>query len=177
MQKNEQAISPVIGVMLMLVVTIIIAALVSAFAGGSMSASSAKTPQAAIIASYSQSSGMTISHNGGDPIPLETTTLLVRPTKSFGSDAERYSWVVNKSYVYSNATQDWTTTRAFKAGDSATISAANLSYVQQRPDLTNDTYDSALGFANQNNLGLSFDLLFEDSSGKVITKSTVIISS
>ncbi|MDD2473833.1 MAG: type IV pilin, partial [Methanoculleus sp.] len=32
--ENERAVSPVVGVMLMLVVTIIIAALVSSFAGG-----------------------------------------------------------------------------------------------------------------------------------------------
>ena len=34
MRKNTEAVSPVVGVMLMLVVTIIIAAVVSAFAGG-----------------------------------------------------------------------------------------------------------------------------------------------
>ena len=33
-QKNDDAVSPVVGVMLMLVITIIIAAVVSAFAGG-----------------------------------------------------------------------------------------------------------------------------------------------
>lgn len=43
--SGEEAISPVVGVMLMLVVTIIIAAVVSAFAGGSMT-SSQKAPTA-----------------------------------------------------------------------------------------------------------------------------------
>ena len=33
-ERNEDAVSPVIGVMLMLVVTIVIAAVVAAFAGG-----------------------------------------------------------------------------------------------------------------------------------------------
>ena len=50
-QKNyhDSAVSPVVGVMLMLVVTIIIAAVVSAFAGG-FSGSQSKTPQANLIA-------------------------------------------------------------------------------------------------------------------------------
>ncbi|MFA5330870.1 MAG: type IV pilin N-terminal domain-containing protein [Methanoregula sp.] len=46
---NESAVSPVVGVMLMLVVTIIIAAVVSAFAGG-LSGSQTKTPQASLVA-------------------------------------------------------------------------------------------------------------------------------
>jgi len=44
MQNKESAVSPVVGVMLMLVVTIIIAAVVSAFAGG-MGSEQKKTPQ------------------------------------------------------------------------------------------------------------------------------------
>jgi len=45
----DSAVSPVVGVMLMLVVTIIIAAVVSAFAGG-LGGSQTKTPQATIVA-------------------------------------------------------------------------------------------------------------------------------
>jgi hypothetical protein len=45
---HDSAVSPVVGVMLMLVVTIIIAAVVSAFAGG-LSGSQSKTPQANIV--------------------------------------------------------------------------------------------------------------------------------
>ena len=47
--NRSSAVSPVVGVMLMLVVTIIIAAVVSAFAGG-ISGSQTKTPQATIVA-------------------------------------------------------------------------------------------------------------------------------
>ena len=47
--ENNQATSPVVGVMLMLVVTIIIAAVVSAFAGG-LTGSQDKTPQATVSA-------------------------------------------------------------------------------------------------------------------------------
>lgn len=174
MQTHENAVSPVIGVMLMLIVTIIIAAIVSAFAGGSLG-STQKSPVATIQATYSQTTGMTITHNGGDAIPLGTTTILVKPSRSFGEDASRYSWIVNKSYVYTNSTQNWASTRAFIPGDTATISAANLGFVQQEPNMNSDYNSPTYGFGNSNNVGLSFELLFVDSGGNTIGKTTVTI--
>ena len=56
--EQEIAVSPVVGVMLMLVVTIIIAAVVSAFAGGTLGTSSnQKTPTVAMDASLVNTSG------------------------------------------------------------------------------------------------------------------------
>jgi archaeal type IV pilus assembly protein PilA len=176
MTKNESAVSPVVGIMLMLVVTIIIAAIVSAFAGGAVSGTS-KAPQAAIQGTYSQATGMTISHAGGDAIPLATTKVLVRPSTGFGTDAARYSWTVNKSYVFTNATQTWKDVRVFMPGETVTIHKDNLSYVQQRPDgSTDDSTDSNYGFEDHNNLGLSFILEFQDVSGKTIANSVVTIT-
>ena len=78
----EEAVSPVVGVMLMLVVTIIIAAVVSAFAGG-MGGSTEKTPQASIDAKITTSGGtnadqivMTFEHLGGDPIPTKDMKII-----------------------------------------------------------------------------------------------------
>jgi FlaG/FlaF family flagellin (archaellin) len=88
--EHESAVSPVVGVMLMLVVTIIIAAVVSAFAGG-MSSDQSKTPQATIKASvdiekiedtdktdwaptypagFTAKNGLLFEHQGGDPFEL-----------------------------------------------------------------------------------------------------------
>ena len=171
MQKKEQAVSPVVGVMLMLVVTIIIAALVSAFAGSTVSGTQ-KTPQATIQATYSQSQGMTITNDGGDAIPIGSTKILVTPGKSFGANATQYSWVVNQTYI------TWPNSRAFRPGDTATITVANLLYVQQRPDLSTPDYtDPILGFDNSNSIGLTFDLQFVDSGGNTIGKTTVTIAS
>ncbi|MDH7510673.1 MAG: type IV pilin N-terminal domain-containing protein [Methanolinea sp.] len=67
---TDDAVSPVVGVMLMLVVTIIIAAVVSAFAGG-ITSSQAKTPQANIEVSTGYIDGnfdIKFEHKGGDPI-------------------------------------------------------------------------------------------------------------
>jgi archaeal type IV pilus assembly protein PilA len=70
LKNNEEAVSPVVGVMLMLVVTIIIAAVVSGFAGG-LAGTQQKAPQAAIAVSTGYVSGnfdIKFEHQGGDPI-------------------------------------------------------------------------------------------------------------
>jgi FlaG/FlaF family flagellin (archaellin) len=72
---NTDAVSPVIGVMLMIVVTIIIAAVVSAFAGG-FADDQKKTPSAQIDVQLKENqdisgawySQMVFTHKGGDPI-------------------------------------------------------------------------------------------------------------
>ena len=65
--ENKEAVSPVVGVMLMLVVTLIIAGVVSAFGGGLVSTTSA-TPQASITSSLTFGDSLKIQHNGGDSI-------------------------------------------------------------------------------------------------------------
>lgn len=81
-KERESAVSPVVGVMLMLVVTIIIAATVSAFAGGLVGTSD-KAPQAAfdvkinvIDHSWGADRTMAITHLGGDPIDTSRTKLI-----------------------------------------------------------------------------------------------------
>jgi hypothetical protein len=64
---DDHAVSPVVGVMLMLVVTIIIAAVVSAFAGG-LSESTAKAPQLSIGAEVHDGSHIIVDFKGGDTI-------------------------------------------------------------------------------------------------------------
>jgi len=87
-QMNSDAVSPVVGVMLMLVVTIIIAAVVSAFAGG-LGGSQQKTPQATITANpviqaiankalsesyptgFTAANGILFENTGGDTFSLD----------------------------------------------------------------------------------------------------------
>jgi len=73
-QRKNDAVSPVIGVMLMLVVTIIIASFVSVFAGNIFGDTEA-TPNAALDVNIISNGGvhndqyvMLITHNGGDSI-------------------------------------------------------------------------------------------------------------
>jgi hypothetical protein len=65
--RNESAVSPVVGVMLMLVVTIIIAAVVSAFAGG-LGQGSSKAPQLSIGAEVHNNASIIIDFKGGDTV-------------------------------------------------------------------------------------------------------------
>jgi len=92
MQHKNSAVSPVVGVMLMLVVTIIIAAVVSAFAGG-LASEQHKTPQVTISAKgvieniggtidpdtyelsypagYTAKNGILFENTGGDTFSLD----------------------------------------------------------------------------------------------------------
>ncbi|MDD4484635.1 MAG: type IV pilin N-terminal domain-containing protein [Methanoregula sp.] len=72
MRCKDAAVSPVVGVMLMLVVTIIIAAVVSAFAGG-MASGTSKAPQAsiAVTATLPPTGNETVfANNGGDTFDI-----------------------------------------------------------------------------------------------------------
>ena len=82
--NRDNAVSPVIGLLLMIVVTIIIAAIVSAFAGG-LASDQATTPQTSLevkeviekILPYSAggrdiSNGLLFTHNGGDPFSISS---------------------------------------------------------------------------------------------------------
>jgi FlaG/FlaF family flagellin (archaellin) len=71
MTLKEDAVSPVVGVMLMLVVTIVIAAIVSAFAGG-IPADTAKPPQVTLsVAPAVDDLGIVFRHTGGDAFALK----------------------------------------------------------------------------------------------------------
>jgi len=84
---TERAVSPVVGVMLMLVVTIIIAAVVSAFAGG-ITSGQTKPSQANIKGTFSISEGMTISNAGGDSLPTKDLVFTIRDGPTFGANLE-----------------------------------------------------------------------------------------
>jgi len=71
---NDDAVSPVVGVMLMLVVTIIIAAVVSGFAGG-LASGTQKAPQVTLSANAHYNSYILIEHLGGDPIATDSITV------------------------------------------------------------------------------------------------------
>jgi FlaG/FlaF family flagellin (archaellin) len=189
MIKNEHAVSPVVGVMLMLVVTIIIAAVVSGFAGGLISGTE-KSPQASIKADYSRSTGLTISHMGGDAINTLQTGIVVQPTADFGG-YDQLSWEVNTSVVMINkdgVNKPWfdsskyasALARTFQPGEVAVVSVDDLGQVQPKTYTTtaNPTGDSGsgyYGFNNNNALGQRFILSLVDDAGRTIAKTEVQI--
>ena len=95
LKRDGEAVSPVVGVMLMLVVTIIIAAVVSAFAGG-LAGTQTKTPQASFqiktgwLGTDTGGTSTTyysfsIKHMGGDPIITSDTQLITYLTLPNGT--------------------------------------------------------------------------------------------
>jgi len=67
-QKNEEAVSPVIGVILMVAITVILAAVIAAFVFN-LGGSQVKAPTSSIVAANNPDTGivdMKISHKGGD---------------------------------------------------------------------------------------------------------------
>jgi archaeal type IV pilus assembly protein PilA len=132
---RQSAVSPVVGVMLMLVVTIIIAAVVSAFAGGVTSGQS-KTPQANVKGTYSISDGMTITNAGGDSLPTKNLVFTIRDGPTFGPNLESSTAQnINMSTIYvSSGARGAGPMRtiygafymtSFNPGDTVTIAAAD----------------------------------------------------
>lgn len=93
-RTDEHAVSPVVGVMLMLVVTIIIAAVVSAFAGG-LSSGTEKPPQASINVKFMEDDGgmgpayvdtkMVFEHLSGDPVLTKDVNIITYYTLPNGT--------------------------------------------------------------------------------------------
>jgi len=202
--KSNEAVSPVVGVMLMLVVTIIIAAVVSAFAGG-MGSSQKSTPQVTISGKFSQSNGLTISHMGGEAIPLSSVNFMTTPSEVMGPDAGKFAWVINKSIILDPANsnyQIWNSTTgvynttSFKPGDTFVVTHDNcvdylpnssaggpIPGVNQNAQMfwTSDTYGKGLyfgayQFGNPKNIGKYFYLDLVDSTGKLISRAKVTIT-
>lgn len=184
--SNQNAVSPVIGVMLMLVVTIIIAAVVSAFAGGTIG-SQTKAPQATIRATFSQSGGMQIIDTGGDV--LSTTTLLFTMTSdsNFGQGLSSVSnQIIQKNLIQDangNSLQNsdgTTSVTKFGPGDTLYISKSNTACKTLQPQFGDYVSSSNLNFLcydNSANVGKTFTLTMSDkTSGATIAKTTVAIT-
>lgn len=113
---EEQAVSPVVGVMLMLVVTIIIAAVVSAFAGG-MAAGKEKAPQVSLETHIKLSGGMSggpamiIKHMGGDPINTKNVKLVT----SWANTSEVYHVQSTTAAKYVNDTEVYYPSKSAKS--------------------------------------------------------------
>ena len=72
--KDRKGVSPVVGVMLMLVTTVILAAVVSSFAG-SLGGEEAKAPQLAISAEAKSGDSIMVHHESGDPINFKSVEI------------------------------------------------------------------------------------------------------
>jgi FlaG/FlaF family flagellin (archaellin) len=182
-KKTDSAVSPVVGVMLMLVVVIIIAAIVSAFSGG-MVGGVKKTPQATISGKFSTSQGFTIIHSGGDTLALQNTRFVIRDGPTFGNNLEQKTAdVLNKSLMQNTRTGNFVlgsdlttyTETAFIPGDSLLISGANTTCTSLQPVVSSYSIPNYC-LNNINSIGKVFYLEVSDTNGNMISKTEVTIT-
>jgi len=172
---REKAVSPVIGVLLMLTLTLIIAAIVNSYAGGLMTTES-KAPSLTLQVSYSITNGMQIRHISGDPLPTESVKLMVRPSDTMGKPAPQFPTVVNKSLITNlTGTQSWTSgITSLKPGEINyilnTSSSGNLSHLQENIPESQKQY----WFNQSSNIGNTFflEIYYKNT---MISKNEVLI--
>ncbi|WP_342772145.1 MULTISPECIES: type IV pilin N-terminal domain-containing protein [unclassified Methanoculleus] len=198
-KPTDSAVSPVVGVMLMLVVTIIIAAVVSSFAGSTVN-SQQKIPQATIQATFSISSGMEITHMGGDALATNDLVFTVRNSPVFGPNLEQITaQTIDKALIEDGKGRllDYgggaTNSTSFVSGDTLYIRPENITCKKLQPLLAPDDYSSHLGtdgytysgeeeswnlcFKNNENIGRTFYLDVGDRRGNLISRCEVTIAS
>ncbi|MDD1703503.1 MAG: type IV pilin [Methanoregula sp.] len=164
--NRNAAVSPVVGVMLMLVVTIVIAAVVSAFAGG-LGSTTSKPLQLSLTGSYSISNGLSITHNGGDPIGLDQVNFYIRNSPAWGTSASKMRVALNKSQFvdsYGNSVS-W-----LKPGDTIYILPPYNEGSWMQPGISTSYY-----YNSTTNIGKPIDLDVVDTSGHAITSIEFII--
>jgi FlaG/FlaF family flagellin (archaellin) len=178
-QYKDAAVSPVVGVMLMLVVTIIIAAVVSSFAGG-LAGSTPKTPQASIVATVTlppYGNQTVFAHNGGDTFDLKdikvvfqsgdtktTLTLNDLNVTASGNNAP------NCLYFYKVG--DTTGSTMIKPGDSFVIVGSNDQYVPFSMDLPNTLDYGSFSMSADTKITWS---VIDKASGGTISTGTVVL--
>lgn len=118
--RCERAVSPVVGVMLMLAITVMIAAIASAFAG-SFSDSGEKSPQSSIsVPAHFEDTGdnyrIYFDHTGGDPFSLnsiqvvfrsdetENKTQLTRQDVSVNGNCQNFTLIGETGPAYNDTT-------------------------------------------------------------------------
>ena len=99
--RKDAAVSPVVGVMLMLVVTIIIAAVVSAFSGG-LSQTTSKAPQISIGAEARNGDSILIDHKGGDTVSGGTIIIKTFIPSGLFKDVNHQVNLNNVTYLPTN---------------------------------------------------------------------------
>lgn len=131
---DGRGVSPIIGVILMVAITIVLSAVIATFAIGISDSLSASVPQAAFDFSYDSNGNekLTIEHLGGDSIAPEELDIVssaqFRPAP--GNDTGTYASGTNPVLRYSlsdPADGDPWRSRSFIAGAEVTIVSASSS--------------------------------------------------
>ena len=177
--KKDDAVSPVVGVMLMLVVVIIIAAIVSGFAG-SLVGTSTKPPQANVQGKYIYSADMfQLFHAGGDELSTQSIIVKLSPNDDdFGAYSSLFSGennqgmglkILNKSAICNPSGSCWINAATGQSTISVFRSGETMFY--------NSTAGGSFrgGLSTMDPVGKSLILEVDTIDGKLVSKSKVMI--
>ena len=114
--KQDAAVSPVIGSILMIVLTLIVAGIASSLAGGLVE-TKGKPPFVTLEAEYSLSGDLSLIHIAGDPVPLSQISLRLTPSKTFGIDAIKHSRALDKTKFQNIDGDKWGNITIMQVGD------------------------------------------------------------
>ena len=103
---EDRGVSPVIGVILMVAITVILAAVIGAFVLGLGDQASQTTPQASIDFDFQETDNVTVTHEGGDTL-----------------DASEITIQLDSGDVSEVDGSDWADNDEISAGDSADVAA------------------------------------------------------
>ena len=162
--KKEDAVSPIVGVMLMLVATIIVAAIVAAFAGG-LAAETDASPNIIISGTYSQTDGLLLKHLSGDSV--SGVDIYVRPDQGFSTSYHKLSWKADSISESS----------VWNAGDTREVSASKIQPMTNGAPNSGTNHDgshSSYGFNNQKSIGKTM-IVELHKDGRIIASTPVKI--
>ena len=100
--NDDDAVSPVIGVILMVAITVILAAVIGTFVLGLGDQVSDSAPQATLNFEFQNGSAVTITHDGGDAIDDNSLSVLVAGTSVYEGDGAAASGNFQDTSVCTN---------------------------------------------------------------------------
>jgi len=142
-QKNEDAVSPVIGVILMVAITVILAAVIAAFVFN-LGGSQVKAPTSSIVVSNNPDTtpaDIKIQHKGGDTLKAGDYKLSIvvagqSPVYVLSSSAYSGDFGVGDQIITTNLTDTaGTTYNLTRSTLNTTISTATLMYSPEKYDV------------------------------------------
>ncbi|MFB6206020.1 MAG: type IV pilin [Haloglomus sp.] len=148
---DDEAVSPVIGVILMVAITVILAAVIGTFVLGLGNQVQSTTPSANFAVDYNQdgagaSDALIVTHDGGDRIPAAQLNATVSGATSTGGDAVLVDNVFGSSGQVSAVTSYNMTAASFGDGAGGTLTSADdldLSTATVRVVWTSESGDSS----------------------------------
>ncbi len=148
LKKDERAVSPVIGVILMIAITVVIAAVVAAFAYGIIGGVT-KSPNSALVVEDAAVSktDITIIHHGGDPIvdafKNETgnnnktwSNLVVKHNGADINYSANVTFGGDDDFIFESGEQMEITVTALESGDSIAVVYTPSGDILQRVKVT-----------------------------------------